>query len=103
MHALGHRVWGFNPEAFADADEPAIPDDPAAQQAVLNGLAAMRAAYPNIAAITLDAVDGDVLAIPARCDEEFEFAFTLDLLLDAFERLHEAGWSSRIRPAPNVS
>ena len=28
------------------------------------------------------------------CDDEFEFAFTLDLMLDGFERLHVRGWNS---------
>ncbi|GAA4843180.1 hypothetical protein GCM10023235_19060 [Kitasatospora terrestris] len=28
------------------------------------------------------------------CDDQFEFEFALDLLLDGVERLHRAGWSS---------
>jgi hypothetical protein len=28
------------------------------------------------------------------CDDQFEFEFSLDLLLDGFERLHARGWSS---------
>ena len=31
------------------------------------------------------------------CDEEFEFGFALDLLLDGIERLHRAGWASAAR------
>jgi hypothetical protein len=92
MHALGHRIWGFSPEAFDDPDAPRAPVD-AAQQAAL--LQMMEQTYPHIAMIALDAADGDVAAIGTRCDEQFEFEFTLDLLLDAFERLHQAGWTSR--------
>ena len=44
--------------------------------------------------IALDAVGGDLSAVGAGCDEQFEFEFSLDLLLDAFERLQEAGWRS---------
>jgi AcrR family transcriptional regulator len=39
----------------------------------------------------------ELFAAPAggeRCDEQFEFEFALDLLLDGFERLHDAGWTS---------
>ena len=28
------------------------------------------------------------------CDDQFEFEFALDLLLDGFERLHRQHWSS---------
>jgi hypothetical protein len=28
------------------------------------------------------------------CDDQFEFEFALDLMLDGFERLHRAGWTS---------
>jgi hypothetical protein len=28
------------------------------------------------------------------CDEQFEFEFALDLLLDGFDRLRQQGWSS---------
>lgn len=88
MHALGHRIWGFSPEAFvASAPRPALPADQ--QEAMLR---AMTETYPNIAAIAADAAArGPVGA----CDDDYEFEFTLDLLLDAFERLHDAGWESR--------
>jgi hypothetical protein len=29
------------------------------------------------------------------CDEQFEFEFALDLLLDGFERLRDQGWTSQ--------
>lgn len=92
MHALGHRIWGFSPEAFDDADAPPAPADPAEQEAMLRAMAEI---YPHIAAITMSAGHGDLSAGVQSCDEQFEFEFTLDLLLDAFERLHEAGWTSR--------
>jgi hypothetical protein len=28
------------------------------------------------------------------CDDQFEFEFALDLLLDGFERLHQQNWTS---------
>lgn len=89
MHVLGNRIWGFSPELFnpSAADEPAPPPDPAA-------LAVLAERFPNIAAIATAATGGDRERVGAGCDEDFEFAFALDLLLDAFGRLHEAGWSA---------
>ncbi|CAN5422774.1 hypothetical protein BH23ACT9_BH23ACT9_33930 [soil metagenome] len=57
----------------------------------------MAETYPHIVAIALDASDGDPFAIGQSCDEQFEFEFTLDLLLDAFEQLHDSGWTSTHR------
>jgi hypothetical protein len=31
------------------------------------------------------------------CDEQFEFEFALDLLLDGFERLRQQGWTPAAR------
>ncbi len=83
MHALGHRIWGFSPEAFDDPDALALPDDAAGQQAMIGEV---RRRYPSIVAM-FEASGG-------HCDEQYEFEFTLDLLLAAFGRLHETGWQS---------
>ncbi|PJJ65082.1 TetR/AcrR family transcriptional regulator [Compostimonas suwonensis] len=91
MHALGHRIWGFSPEAFDDPDALAVPDDPAEQEAMLRHVSET---YPHILAIALGNTDASG-APGSGCDEQSEFEFTLDLLLDAFDRLHAAGWSSR--------
>lgn len=88
MHALGHRVWGFSPEPF---DAPvSIPSDPAEREAMVRHMAQT---YPHIVAIAMDARGGDAAGRGPSEDEQFEI--TLDLLLDAFERLHEVGWGSR--------
>lgn len=95
MHAIGGRMWGFTQELF---DAPAGPTaaspaeiPPEAQAAVLEQMAAR---YPNIAAIagSMNHEAGSVVG--HGCDDQFEFEFALDLLLDGFERLHEQGWSS---------
>jgi hypothetical protein len=95
MHALGHRIWGFSPEAFSSpaapsAPPPPTPAPPTGEQEAM--MAAMAQRFPHIAAIALDAVARSPLG---ACDEQFEFEFTLDLLLEAVARLHAAGWSSR--------
>lgn len=91
MHALGSRIWGFSPEAFPES--AADPEQAAAspeERAAMMRAAAER--FPSITAIALDAAERNP---SGACDEQVEFEFTLDLLLDAFARLHAAGWRSR--------
>ena len=86
MHALGHRIWGFSPEAFATPAAPPGGDtmpDPAHVEALAR-------AFPHIAGVAAEQQRRHA----GGCDEQFEFAFTLDLLLEAFARLHDAGWQS---------
>ncbi|CAL8967506.1 hypothetical protein CELL_00015 [Cellulomonas sp. T2.31MG-18] len=100
MHALGSRMWGFTQELF---DEPAGPDTSAAdgggaaedaspevQQAMLQALAEH---FPNIAATVLTATHDDGTVVARGCDDQAEFEFALDLMLDGFERLRSTGWS----------
>lgn len=92
MHALGGRMWGFTQELFDDSAAPPPPLPPEQLAAMMQHMASI---YPNIAAVALGA-DHDPGSVVARgCDDEFEFEFALDLLLDGIERLHERGWSSR--------
>jgi AcrR family transcriptional regulator len=92
MHALGNRIWGFSPELF-DAPEGGTPQSlsPQAQEAMAREFAEK---YPNILAIAMAATEGNLSRVGAGCDEQFEFEFALDLLLDGAERLHRQGWSS---------
>ncbi len=93
MHALGHRIWGFSPEAFSSPPAPGtlpLPAPSAAEQHAM--MAAMAQQYPHIAAIAIDTATRHPLG---ACDDQFEFEFTLDLLLEAVARLHATGWSSR--------
>ena len=96
MHALGGRMWGFTQELFDDpagttAESPAdVP--PEAQAAMFEQMAAR---YPNIVAIATSTAHDEGSVVGHGCDDQFEFEFALDLLLDGFERLHGQGWSSR--------
>ncbi|WP_231563156.1 TetR/AcrR family transcriptional regulator [Microbacterium mangrovi] len=84
MHALGHRIWGFSPEAFATSTGDAPPPDP-------ETVATMMRTYPHVVAIA----QASAASNPSgACDEDAEFEFTLDLLLESFERLHRSGWTS---------
>ena len=88
MHALGNRIWGFSPELFEEP-APARPPSPEEQQEFVQR-------FPNVLAIALAATGGDPGRVGGGCDEQFEFEFALDLLLDGAERLHRAGWTSRL-------
>lgn len=85
MHALGHRIWGFSPEAFASSGAAATSPAPDPQL-----LAQLARAFPHIAGVAAE----QERRHPAGCDERFEFEFTLDLLLESFARLRDSGWQS---------
>ena len=91
MHALGGRMWGFTQELFDESDAPR-PELTPEQQAAMMAHAAAR--YPNVVAVAMGAAH-DESVVGRGCDDDFEFAFALDLLLDGFERLRAAGWTSR--------
>ncbi|MFI1166473.1 TetR/AcrR family transcriptional regulator [Streptomyces sp. NPDC020801] len=95
MHALGSRVWGFTPELFptsAGTDPDAEPDaDPSAQADAIREMAAK---YPHIVEIATARPHDSTTAVGSGCDDQFEFEFALDLLLDGCERLHRQGWTS---------
>jgi len=54
----------------------------------------MATEYPNIVEIASGAGHDEESVVGQGCDDQFEFEFALDLLLDGFERLHQQGWSS---------
>jgi AcrR family transcriptional regulator len=79
MHAIGSRLLGFTQELFDDTQSvEAMPADVVRE---------MARRYPYVAEIA-GAVshDGETVVGPG-CDDQFEFEFSLDLLLDGFERL----------------
>ena len=80
MHALGSRMWGFIQEVFPT---PTPPTDPELLAAMF---AQWSVRYPNIIEMAS--------AAQQSCDDQFEFEFALDLLLDGLERMHLSGWSS---------
>ncbi|MGL5857899.1 MAG: TetR/AcrR family transcriptional regulator [Angustibacter sp.] len=89
MHLLGNRVWGLSPELFNDlADAPA----PATGRRRTSGTPDPRD-YPGILRIAADARARRPGA--ERCDEDFEFTFALDVILDGVARLRRSGWESR--------
>ena len=47
-----------------------------------------------MAAIAGAASHDDETVVGPGCDDQFEFEFSLDLLLDGFERLRQAEWTA---------
>jgi AcrR family transcriptional regulator len=97
MHALGNRIWGFSPEMFDESQgesdsTPQASLDPAQ-------VAEFAERYPNIVQIAMAASERERPDGGQGCDEQFEFEFGLDLLLDGAERLRRSGWSSAGRVA----
>lgn len=85
LHAFGSMPLGFVQEIFSPASAGGSVEDEAAEA----DLAAMAEALPNLTAML--AAEIHDLADPTLgwCDSQFEFEFTLDLLLDGLERLRD--------------
>ena len=87
LHALGSRLYGFTPEIFDDSQGL----DPQALAALVGQ---MKDSFPHVAELA-QAVYHDAASVVGQgCDDQFEFEFALDLLLDGFDRLHQQGWRS---------
>ena len=83
MHTLGSRMLGFTQELFDDT----APVDPQAQEIMLSQMATK---YPHVAEMAAAAAHAEDSVVGQGCDDQFEFEFALDLLLDGFERLRRA-------------
>ncbi|WP_018722217.1 TetR/AcrR family transcriptional regulator [Salinispora fenicalii] len=93
MHAMGSRTLGFSQELFdaarnAGRTGATSPEPPAALPAQFADR------FPNLAEIAVVASHDDASVVGRGCDDQFEFEFALDLLLDGIERLHQQGWTS---------
>ncbi|HCT75882.1 MAG TPA: TetR family transcriptional regulator [Micromonosporaceae bacterium] len=87
MHTMGSRMLGFTQELFDDS--PSV--DPEAQAA---GLREMAGKYPYVTELAMAVAHDEKSVVGSGCDDQFEFEFALDLLLDGFERLRQQGWTS---------
>jgi AcrR family transcriptional regulator len=80
LHALGSRAFGFSQEMFTPASGPADDMDAAAAEA-------MAAQFPNLAGMMADIVHDDPESTLGWCDDQEEFEFGLDVILDGLDRL----------------
>jgi len=79
LHALGSRALGFAQELF----DPATPTDDAASQAQLEAIVSRA---PHLVEMLGEIAHDDPDSTLGWCDDQAEFEFSLDLLLDGLER-----------------
>jgi AcrR family transcriptional regulator len=84
VHALGHRVLGFTRELFVPDDEDFEPEVTAVM------LQQMASRYPYVAELMRVVSHDAGSTLGSGCDDQFEFEFGLDLILDGLERLRVA-------------
>jgi AcrR family transcriptional regulator len=82
MHAMGSRLMGFTQELFNDRSDT----DPDVEAELWTALAET---YPSIYELFLTVTHDDASVVGPGCDDQFEFEFALDLLLDGLERLRD--------------
>jgi AcrR family transcriptional regulator len=79
LHAIGSRIYGYVQELSDDKDAPAPVE-----------LAQLAAFAPNLAAMLTEVVHDDPDSTLGWCDDQTEFEFGLDLLLEGLERRRAA-------------
>ena len=82
MHAMGSRLMGFSQELFNDQSDPEAPMQP-------EMIEAMAATFPSIYELYMAVSHDDASTVGPGCDDQFEFEFSLDLMLDGIERLKD--------------
>ena len=79
IHLFGSRLLGFTQDLFDDSPDVS----PEAMEAMA---AALADSHPHVAEMALGATHDGALG---GCDDDVEFAFGLDLILDGLERLRD--------------
>ena len=82
MHAMGSRLLGFSQELFDDS----VDLDPEATAVMVQQLAGT---YPYITQLVTAITHDQGSVVGPGCDDQFEFEFALDLLLDGLQRLRD--------------
>ena len=82
MHTMGSRMFGFTQEIFNDTTE----SDPELDAEMFG---AMADTYPYIFEIFTAISHDDASTVGPGCDDQFEFEFALDLMLEGLEKLKQ--------------
>ncbi len=82
MHTLGSRALGFNQELF-------VPDDDSDDEAANEMLAQIADQVPYIVAMMQEIVHDAPEDTLGWCDDQTEFEFGLDLILDGLDRIRD--------------
>lgn len=84
FHALGSRVLGFSQELYDDSVATENPE----MMAVM--ARQMADEYPHITEVIEQITHDEATVVGSGCDDQFEFEFALDLILDGLERRLES-------------
>ena len=84
FHTLGSRVLGFSQELFDDSNELAA--TPEIQELMIRQ---MSNEYPNLVAVMQQVAHDDASVVGSGCDDQFEFEFAIDIILDGLEALRQ--------------
>jgi AcrR family transcriptional regulator len=80
IHAMGSRLLGFSQELYDDS----VDLDPEATAVMLQRMAGK---FPHITELVMAITHEEASVIGQGCDDQFEFEFALDLMLDGLDRL----------------
>jgi AcrR family transcriptional regulator len=81
MHALGSRALGFTQELF-EPDDQNLADEQTSEM-----LALMADQFPHLVGMMMEIAHDDPETTLGWCDDQTEFVFGLDLILDGLERM----------------
>ena len=82
MHAMGSRLLGFSQELFDETADVG----PGMDAETLRELAGT---FPHITELVVAITHDQASVVGLGCDDQFEFEFALDLMLDGLERLRD--------------
>ncbi|HUP17807.1 MAG TPA: TetR/AcrR family transcriptional regulator C-terminal domain-containing protein [Acidimicrobiia bacterium] len=82
MHALGSRALGFSQELFKPDNDDTGADDKAAEL-----IEEMASLLPNLVGMMSEIAHDDPDSTLGWCDDQTEFEFGLDLILDGLDKL----------------
>ena len=94
FHTLGSRVLGFTQELFDDSSAASM--TPEVQELMIRQ---MSQEFPNITAILKQVAHDEASVVGSGCDDQFEFEFAIDVILDGLEALRQREAASA-RDAP---
>lgn len=86
LHALGSAMFGFSQELMLDSDSPSGED-----------MTLMKDFVPHLAAMLEEVVHDDPDSTLGWCDDQTEFEFGLDILLEGIERRRMAAHRADVR------
>ena len=82
MHAMGSRLLGFSQELFDETADVG----PGMDAETLRELAGT---FPHISELVVAITHDQASVVGVGCDDQFEFEFALDLMLDGLERFRD--------------